>query len=155
MHESRVRAQEALHMQRYDALHCTPTGREDTMRIHQQHPGFIFTHARGVMAAALCVASLFMAGCETKPRFRPLTSDAPPPPVFVTVTGDADCQVAQARYALGRAIDAPLLEEMRARTGSRSARTAPVGTPLPAPADPGRLNVDVDPQGRITGARCG
>jgi len=124
------------------------------MRINQQ-PGFIFAHARGVVAAALCAASLFMAGCETRPQFRPLTSEAPPPPVFVTVTGDADCQVAQARYALGRAIDAPLLEEMRTRTGSKSARTSAVGAPLPAPADPGRLTVDVDPQGRITGARCG
>lgn len=124
------------------------------MRINQQ-PGFILAQRRRVMAAALCAASLFICGCETRPQFRPLTSDAPPPPVFVTLSGEADCQVTQARYAFGRAIDAPLLEEMRNRTGSRSARTAPAGTPLPAPADPGRLNVDVDPQGRITGARCG
>jgi len=71
------------------------------------------------------------------------------------MTGDADCQVNQARYAMGRAIDAPLLEEMRNRTGSKTARTSAAGAPLPAPADPGRLTVDVDPQGRIIGARCG
>jgi len=124
------------------------------MRINQR-PDFIFTHARGAMAAALCAASLLLAGCETRPQFRPLTSEVPPPPVFVTVTGDADCQVAQARYALGRVIDAPLLEEMRNRTSSKSARSSPVGAPLPAPADPGRLTIDVDPQGRIVGARCG
>jgi hypothetical protein len=124
------------------------------MRISQQS-GFIFAHARSVMAAALCAASLFTAGCETRPQFRPLTSEAPPPPVFVNVPREEACQVAQARYALGQALDSLLLEQMRTRTGSRSARTAPVGTPLPAPADPGRLTVDVDPQGRITGARCG
>ncbi len=125
------------------------------MRIDHQPGLSILSHWRGAVTAALCAASLLMGGCETKPQFRPLTSDAPPPPVFVTVTGDADCQVSQARYALGRVVDAPLLEEMRNRTGARSARTAPVGTPLPAPGDPGRLNIDVDPQGRITGARCG
>ena len=94
------------------------------MRINQQHPGFICTHARSVMAAALCALSLFIAGCQSRPQFRPLTSEAPPPPVFVAVNGDADCQVNQARYALGRAIDAPLLEQIRNRTGSRSARRA-------------------------------
>ena len=125
------------------------------MRIHQQ-PGLIFfTRARSVMAAALCAASLLMAGCETKPEFRPLTSEAPPPPTFVTVPSEETCQAAQARYALGQVLDALLLEQMRTRTGSRSARTSAVGAPLPLPADPGRLNVDVDPQGRITAARCG
>ena len=137
-------------------MHCIcRQGREDTMRIDQQHPGFICTHMRCVMTAALCAASLFVAGCQTKPQFRPLTSEAPPPPIFVAMTGDADCQVNQARYAMGRAIDAPLLEEMRNRTGSKTARTSAAGAPLPAPADPGRLTVDVDPQGRIIGARCG
>ena len=140
-------------MQRYDALHL-PTKKGRTMRINQ-HPGFICTHTRGVMAAALCAASLFIAGCQTKPQFRPLTSEAPPPPVFVALTGDADCQANQTRYALGRAIDAPLLEEMRNRTGSRSARTAPAGAPLAVPADPGRLTIDLDREGRIAGARCG
>ena len=120
------------------------------------HPsGFLLQHWRGALAAALCAASLLTAGCETEPRFRPLTSDVPPPPVFVTVAGEADCQAAQARYALGRSADAPLLEEMRNRTGSRSARTGPAGAPLPMPADPGRLTIDLDAEGRIAGARCG
>ncbi|MDQ0587654.1 I78 family peptidase inhibitor [Variovorax paradoxus] len=119
-------------------------------------PGFIFSpRARGTMAAALCAASLFMAGCETKPEFRPLTSEVPPPPTFVTVPSEETCQAVEARYALGQALDPLLLEQMRTRTGSKSARTSAVGAPLPSPADPGRLNVDVDPQGRISGARCG
>ena len=122
--------------------------------LHQ--PGFIFSpRARGVVAAALCAASLFIAGCQTKPEFRPLTSEAPPPPTFVTVPSEETCQAAQARYALGQALDPMLLEPMRPRPGSKSARPSAVGAPLPVPADPGRLNVDVDPQGRITAARCG
>jgi hypothetical protein len=126
------------------------------MRIHQQQPGFILvTRARGFTAASLCAAALLMAGCQAPPEFRPLTSDAPPPPVFVTVPAEEACQAGQARYALGRPIDPPLLEEMRTRTGSRSARTAAAGTPLPAPGDPARLTVDVDPQGLMVAARCG
>lgn len=121
-----------------------------------QQSGFIsFTRACGAMAAALCAAMLFVAGCQSKPEFRPLTSEAPPPPTFVTVPAEEACQAGQARYALGRPIDAPLLEEMRTRTGSKSARTAPAGTPLPPPADPARLNVDLDPQGLVVAARCG
>ena len=118
--------------------------------------GFIFfPRTRGILAAAGCAASMFIAGCQTQPEFRPLTSEAPPPPTFVTVPSEETCQAAQARYALGQALDPLLLEQMRTRTGSRSARTSAVGAPLPVPADPGRLNVDVDPQGRITPARCG
>jgi hypothetical protein len=139
------------HRRRYDPLKEAT----HTMPIPKQS-GFIFsTRARGVMAAALCAASLFLAGCQAQPEFRPLTSEVPPPPTFATVPAEEACQAAQARYALGRPIDAPLLEEMRTRTGSKSARTSPAGTPLPAPADPARLNVDVDPQGLVVAARCG
>lgn len=124
-------------------------------RSHKQ-PGFIFgAHARGATAWGLCAALLLMAGCQARPEFRPLTSEAPPPPVFATVPADETCQAVQARYALGRSLDPLLLEEMRTRTGSRSARTSPAGTPLPTPADPARLNVDVDPQGLVVAARCG
>jgi hypothetical protein len=75
--------------------------------------------------------------------------------VFATVPADEACQAVQARYALGRSLDPLLLEEMRTRTGSRSARTSAAGTPLPTPADPSRLHVDVDPQGLVVAARCG
>jgi hypothetical protein len=96
-----------------------------------------------------------MAGCQAQPEFRPLTSEVLPPPTFVTVPAEEACQAAQARYALGRPLDPALLEEMRTRTGSKSARTSSTGTPLPTPADPARLNVDLDPQGLVVAARCG
>ncbi|MEJ1170599.1 I78 family peptidase inhibitor [Variovorax sp. CCNWLW235] len=121
-----------------------------------QQTGFISSsRARGAMAAALCAAMLFIAGCQAQPEFRPLTSEAPPPPSFVTVPAEEACQAAQARYALGRPLTPPLLEEMRTRTGSKSARTSAAGTPLLVPADPARLNVDLDPQGLVVAARCG
>jgi hypothetical protein len=44
---------------------------------------------------------------------------------------------------------------MRTRTGSKSARAGAAGTPLLVPADPARLNVDLDPQGLVVAARCG
>jgi hypothetical protein len=132
--------------------HAMPAPR----RTGLQQPGFFLgVRTRGAMAGSACAALLLVAGCQTRPEFRPLTSDAPPPPVFVTVPADEVCQAVQARYALGRALDPALLEEMRTRTGSKSARTSPAGTPLPLPADPARLNVDVDPQGLVVAARCG
>jgi hypothetical protein len=97
--------------------------KHNTMPTSRKQPVFIFgTHARGAMAGSLCAALLLMAGCQARPEFRPLTSEAPPPPVFATVPADEACQAVQARYALGRSLDPLLLEEMRTRTGSRSAR---------------------------------
>ena len=113
------------------------------------------THAARGRRAALLAASVLLAACQAQPEFRPLTSEVPPPPTFVTVPADPGCQAAQASYALGRPVAQPLLEELLSRTGSSTVRTAAAGEPLPAPADPKRLNVDVDPQGRIAGARCG
>ncbi|MDQ0572305.1 hypothetical protein QFZ42_004139 [Variovorax paradoxus] len=121
-----------------------------------QQSGFISSpRARGAMAGGLCAATLFIAGCQAQPKFRPLTSEAPPPPVLVTVPAEEACQAGQARYALGRPFNPPLLEEMRTRTGSKSARSSAAGTPLPPPGDPARLTVDVDPQGLVVAARCG
>jgi hypothetical protein len=140
------------HWQRYDP---PKEARHHTMPIFPPSGFIFFPPTRGILAAAVCAASLFIAGCETQPEFRPLTSEAPPPPTFVTVPKEETCQAAQARYALGQALDPLLLEQMRTRTGSKSARTSAAGAPLPAPADPARLNVDVDAQGRVVAARCG
>ncbi len=100
----------------------------------------------GVLAAALA------AGCQVRGDVRPLSSEAPPPPVFAPPP--ESCQAAGARFALGRQITAPLLEEMRARSGARSARTAVATDPAMA-IDLQRLIVDIDPSGRILGLRCG
>lgn len=110
-------------------------------------------HGAGLAAAA--AALLLLAACQAPPEFRPLTSEAPPPPTFVTVPADPGCQAAQAAYALGRPAAQPLREELLARTGSASVRTSTAGEALPTPADPKRLTLDLDAEGRIAGARCG
>lgn len=92
------------------------------------------------------------AGCQMRGDVRPLSSEAPPPPAFVPAPGA--CQAAAARFALGRQITAPLLEEMRSRVGAESARTAFATDPA-LPVDLKRLIVDIEPTGRIVGLRCG
>jgi len=123
----------------------------------QPTAGSVAMRGRGRRIAAACLgaAVLLLAACQAQPEFRPLSSEAPPPPTFVTVPTDPGCEAARAGYALGRPVARPLLEELLARTGSGSVRTSAAGEPPPAPADPKRLNLDVDAQGRITAARCG
>jgi hypothetical protein len=98
------------------------------------------------------LAAVLAAGCQMRGEVRPLSSEAPPPPVFAPPPGA--CQAAGARFALGRQITAPLLEEMRSRAGARSARTALASDPAMG-IDLERLIVDIDPSGRILGLRCG
>ena len=100
----------------------------------------------GVLAAGLA------AGCQMRGDVRPLSSEAPPPPVFTPPP--QVCQSTGARFALGRRITAPLIEEMRSRAGARSARTALATDPALA-VDLQRLIVDIEPSGRIVGLRCG
>ena len=101
---------------------------------------------------ACVLAAGLAAGCQMRGDVRPLSSEAPPPPVFAPPP--ESCQAAAVRFALGRQITAPLLEEMRSRAGARSARTAGAADPA-MPVDLQRLIVDIDPTGRIVGLRCG
>jgi hypothetical protein len=103
------------------------------------------------MALLLGVASL--AGCQMRGDVRPLSSELPPPPAFGAAP--QECRASEARYALGRIIDAPLLEEMRARAGAASARTVLASDPPSRDTDMTRLDVDVEPTGRIVAAHCG
>ncbi len=124
---------------------------------HTERPaaGSLSRRGRRAVPALLGAACLLLAACQAQPEFRPLTSEVPPPPTFVTVPADPGCQAAQAGYAVGRPVAQALLEELLARTGSSSVRTSTAGEALPAPADPKRLTLDLDAQGRIAGARCG
>ena len=105
----------------------------------------------GTFLSAALVASL-LAGCQSPNEPRPLTSEVPPPPSF-TPPPEA-CLAEGARFALGLIITAPLLEEMRQRTGARFARTVGVNDPADPQQDPTRLNVRVEPNGRVIGASC-
>ena len=93
-----------------------------------------------------------LAGCQMRGDVRPLSSEAPPPPAFVDAP--PRCTAARSRFALGRIITKPLLEELRMRTGARTARTALPQDP-PLPYHSARLIVDIEPTGRVVATRCG
>ena len=95
---------------------------------------------------------LLLAACQSPNAPRPLGPDVPPPPQFVEVAHQ--CNAADSRFALGQVVTPALLEEARDRTGARSALTVKSGE-APGPADPLRLLIQVDAQGKMNGARCG
>ncbi len=92
-----------------------------------------------------------LTGCQMRGDVRPFSSEVPPPPQFVPAA--ERCNAADARFALGQTMTLPLLEDARGRTGARSAITAKPGE-TPAPPDPMRLIIEVDPTGKMVGARC-
>jgi len=106
----------------------------------------------GWPALALALAAV-LAGCQSPPADRPLTSEVPEPPGFAPPP--ETCQAAAVRFGLGLRVSPPLLEEMRQRAGARMARTV-LSTETADPAqDTMRLNVQVEPTGRVVGAYCG
>ena len=104
------------------------------------------------LLALLALAAL--AACQTRGTDRPFSSEVPPPPRFAEPAPDPACNASQARYALDQPINQALLEDMRKRSQASSARTTGVGDP-PLPNEAQRLLVEVNAQGRVTGARCG
>jgi hypothetical protein len=105
------------------------------------------------IALALVLAALPLPGCQMRGDVRPASSDIEPPPAFAQTP--ETCRAAEARFAMGRQISAPLLEEVRQRAGARQARTALPGDAPSIEADATRLTVEIEPTGRIVGARCG
>ncbi|MDI3382454.1 hypothetical protein ACFPPF_16915 [Xenophilus aerolatus] len=101
---------------------------------------------------AWVLAAGLAAGCQMRGDVRPLASNAPPPPVLKPPP--EVCRSSAARFALSYRASAPLLEEMRLRSGARSVRSALATDPAMA-VDPQRLIVDIEPSGRIVGLRCG
>src|SRR4051812_19223085 len=93
---------------------------------------------------ALVAGSVWLASCQMRGDVRPASADIAPPPRFAEATPET-CRAAEARFALGRFITAPLLEEMRQRTGARMARTVAVGDTATTVYDGSRLNVDIEP----------
>jgi len=98
------------------------------------------------------LAALALAACQSPSEPRPLGPDVPPPPQLAEM--GHKCVAAESRFALGQAVTPELLGEARDRTGARSAVSVTQGQ-IPSPADPLRLILEVDAQGRMVGARCG
>ena len=108
---------------------------------------------KNALAPAVLLLSMgfTLAGCQTRGDVRPFSSEVPPPPQFVALA--EKCNANDARFALGQKITPPLLEDARGRAGARSAIAVRPGE-LPQPADPLRLVVEVDAEGKMVGARC-
>lgn len=109
-------------------------------------------HRLGLPAAALAVI-FALAACQAPPKDRPLTSEVPEPPSFAAPP--ENCQAPAVRFGLGLRASPQLMDEMRQRAGARVARTVPAGDAADPVQDATRLNVQVDPSGRIAGAYCG
>jgi len=95
---------------------------------------------------------VLLGACQSPNAPRPLGPDVPPPPQFVDVT--YKCNAVDSRFALGQQVTPALLNEARDRTGARSAVAVKAGE-APSPADPMRLLIQVDAEGKMNGARCG
>lgn len=111
---------------------------------------FKFRYSRSL---SLSTCALALAACQFRGDVRPLSSDIVAPPRFAESI--PACRAAGGRFALGKVVNGPLLEEMRQRSEAQMARTVLVSDPKVLPFDESRLNVDVEPNGRIVGTRCG
>ena len=102
---------------------------------------------------SLLICAVVSTACQFRSDVRPLSSDVAAPPRFAEAT--PACRASGARFALGKVVNGPLLEEIRQRAEARVARTVVPSEIDVQPFDEGRLNVDVEPNGRIVGIRCG
>lgn len=107
-----------------------------------------------VLRLAVTLGALFLVACQMRGDVRPLSADIAPPPRFAEATPES-CLAAESRFAFGRTITAPLLEELRERAGARLARTVQVADKTDTSVDANRLSIDIEPSGRIVGAHCG
>lgn len=71
------------------------------------------------------------------------------------VTATGQCNEKAARFALGQIADAKLAEEARVRAGAQRVRMVRPGQMVTMEFDAGRLTMDVDAAGRVSGVRCG
>lgn len=109
-------------------------------------------HRPGLPAAALAL-TLALAACQSPPTDRPLTSEVPEPPGFAAPP--ESCQAAAVRFGVGLRASPQLMDEMRQRAAARVTRSVPAAEVAGPVQDTTRLNVQVDPSGRVVGAYCG
>ena len=91
--------------------------------------------------------ALLLAACAQQPT-APFASPPPPPP-------GTSCKADPAQYAIGRAQTAPLVEEIRQRSGAHIARILRPNQPVTLEFLAERVNVVVDADNKITAVRCG
>jgi hypothetical protein len=68
----------------------------------------------------------------------------------------ASCHAAGAQALLGRRLDQQVMDQALRRSGGLRSRVVPAGAAMTAgDADPMRLNIELDADGRIHRMRCG
>ena len=97
------------------------------------------------IAFALITVALTQVACGSLPRGSTNASGM----------GAARCTAADAKQFLGQQLDAHNGDEARAYAGAMRSRVIRPGDPVTMDADPLRLNIELDPNGRIHRLRCG
>lgn len=81
----------------------------------------------------------------------PATSPAEPPSSPVVTP----CNAAPAQFAVGRQVDAPLVNDARVRAGAKTVRVLKPGQIVTMEFNAERLSLSVDDAGRVTRVSCG
>lgn len=92
-------------------------------------------------------AALLATACAEQPT---LPSAAPPPPAM-----SAACDATKAQFAVGQAQTAPLVEEVRQKSGAHMARVLRPGQVVTMEFSGDRVNIQVDAANKVTAVRCG
>jgi hypothetical protein len=94
----------------------------------------------------LSLVAVLATACAQPPAQAPAA--APPGPA-------AACDAGPAQYAVGRTQTAPLVEEIRQRSGAHIARILRPNQAVTMEFSGERVNVVVDADNKITAVRCG
>ncbi|GHA87388.1 I78 family peptidase inhibitor [Cognatilysobacter bugurensis] len=99
------------------------------------------------VAAPLVVLMLSVGACATM--------GPPPEPGAVSSGGQGMCNAEAVRWAIGREPTQDVVERARVESGSSTVRVIRPGEVVTMDYRADRLNLDVNAQGAISGARCG
>lgn len=81
---------------------------------------------------------------------------APPPALpQPPMNAPGQCNESAAQFAVGQLADAKLAEQARIKAGAQRVRMVRPGQMVTMEYDAGRLTMDVDAAGRVSGVRCG
>lgn len=99
------------------------------------------------LAVPLVVLMLSVGACATM--------GPPPEPAPVAAGGAGMCNAEAVRWVIGRAPTPDVVERARVESGSATVRVIRPGEVVTMDYRGDRLNLDVNANGAITGARCG
>jgi hypothetical protein len=80
---------------------------------------------------------------------------ASPATVRPLMIAPGQCNESAARFVVGQVADEKLAEEARVRAGAQRVRVVRPGQMVTMEYDAGRLTLEVDAAGRVSGVRCG